>query len=351
MNRKRAALIAAAAGALAGFAAWSTREGSPTLTLTGLVTSDDVVVGPQIAGRLARLDVREGDLVRRGQLLAEIEPAELEADRSFFQHSAGVLASQVEESAASLGLQERETAARIAQASAGVGAAEADRAAAAAQLSEAAASLGRPEQLVQAGVGAEQDLDHARRTQEAAQARVASLDRTIEAQRAALALARAGAAQAEVRRAALAASRRLQRAAEAQRTKADVRLGYTRLVAPIDGVVDVRAARPGEFVAAGQPVVTLIDPDDLWVRADVEETYVGRIRLGDHLRVVLASGEARDGVVFHRGVDAGFATQRDVSRTKRDICTFEIRLRLDNQDRRLALGSTAKVELPLAAAR
>jgi multidrug resistance efflux pump len=111
--------------------------------------------------------------------------------------------------------------------------------------------------------------------------------------------------------------------------------------------VDVRAARTGEYVAAGQPVVTLINPDSLWVRADVEETYIDRVRLGDHLTVRLPSGEQRQGTVFFRGVDAGFATQRDVSRTKRDIKTFEIRLRIDNRDRRLADGMTAYVLLPL----
>jgi len=51
--------------------------------------------------------------------------------------------------------------------------------------------------------------------------------------------------------------------------------------------------------------------------------------------------------VFYRGADAAFATQRDVSRTKRDIKTFEIRLRVDNHDRVLAVGMTAYVLLPV----
>jgi HlyD family secretion protein len=93
--------------------------------------------------------------------------------------------------------------------------------------------------------------------------------------------------------------------------------------------------------------VTLINPDDLWVRADVEETYIDRVRIGDHIPVRLPSGQDVDGVVFYRGVDAGFATQRDVSRTKRDIKTFEIRLRCDNKERRLAVGMTAYVMLPV----
>src|SRR5262249_46151721 len=117
--------------------------------------------------------------------------------------------------------------------------------------------------------------------------------------------------------------------------------------APIDGIVDVRAVRLGEVVNPGQAVVTLINPDDLWVRADVEETYIDRVRLGDRITIRLPSGDERQGTVFYRGVDAGFATQRDVSRTKRDIRTFEIRLRADNSDRRLAVGMTAYVLLPV----
>ena len=53
------------------------------------------------------------------------------------------------------------------------------------------------------------------------------------------------------------------------------------------------------------------------------------------------------GTVIFRGVDATFATQRDVSRTKRDIKTFEVRLTLDNADRALAVGLTAYVQLPI----
>jgi HlyD family secretion protein len=136
-------------------------------------------------------------------------------------------------------------------------------------------------------------------------------------------------------------------AAGAQKSKADVRLGYTEVRAPISGVVAVLAARQGEVISVSQPILTLINPDDLWVRADVEETYIERIRLGDSLTVRLPFGTERRGTVFYRAVDADYATQRDVSRSKRDIKTFEIRLRLDNGDRRLWPGLTAYVLLPM----
>jgi len=100
-------------------------------------------------------------------------------------------------------------------------------------------------------------------------------------------------------------------------------------------------------VNPGQGIVTLINEDDLWVRADVVETYISRILPGQKMKVRLPDGTERDGTVYYRGIDADFATQRDVSRTKRDIKTFEVRLRCDNKDRALAIGMTAYVLLPV----
>src|SRR5205085_8505014 len=138
----------------------------------------------------------------------------------------------------------------------------------------------------------------------------------------------------------VAANEQQRAAAAAERTKAEVRLSYSEIRAPMDGIVDVKAARSGEVLNAGHPVVTLINPDELWIRADVEETYIDRVRIGDHLQIRWPSGATTDGEVFYRAADAGFATQRDVSRTKRDVKTFEIRLRFDNRERRVAVGMT-----------
>ena len=86
------------------------------------------------------------------------------------------------------------------------------------------------------------------------------------------------------------------------------------------------------------------------MRADVEESYIDSVRLGDKFaRCACPPAREREGTVFFRGMDADYATQRDVSRTKRDIKTFEIRLRCDNHDRALAVGMTAYVTLPLPA--
>lgn len=327
------------------------RTASPNVELTGVVTTDDVVLAPQVSGRLVKLLVREGDRVSRGQEIAEIEPSELEADRAFYTRTVDEIASQVDESAASLRLQELEHAAKVRQAAAALASAESDRTVAAAQLADAQTTLNAQDRLARAGAVPEQEREHALRAYEVAKARLESLDRQVDAQRAALDLAKTSAQQAVMRRASLAAIRHQQDAAEAQQRKAEVRVGYTKLTAPSDGIVDVRATHPGEFVGVGQAVLTLVDPDDYWVRADVEESLIDGLRIGDHVKVRLPSGDERDGTIFFRGVNAAFATQRDVSRTKRDIRTFEIRLRVDNRDRRLALGLTVAVLIPTSGLR
>ena len=254
------------------------------IILTGIVTTDEVIVSPEIQGRLQQLLVKEGDAVTSHELLAVIQPQEQLADAAYYSSNQQQFAAQVKQ-------------------------AEAD-------LENARLIYQRYEPLYKHQAVSEQDYDQARTAYDAALAHVESLKEQTEG-------------------------------AAAQKEKAMVQLGYTRIFAPFDGIVDTRAALQGEVVNPGQAIVTLINPDDLWVRADVEETYIDRVRLGDRLEVKLPSGAVRQGTVFYRGVDADYATQRDVSRTKRDIKTFEIRLRCDNRDRRLAVGMTVYVTLPL----
>lgn len=345
MAKRLLPLLVVAAVAYGGYT-YATRP--PTsLTLTGLVTTHDVSVAPQIGGRLVALAVKEGDSVTKGQVVAEIEPSELAADRAFYEASAEGAASQMSEAEAALRLQQQQLRDQIAQAEATVATAEAQVVAAQAEAERARVTLDRTRELSRAQLATGQALDDARTGFDAAQARVASLAKQVEASRAALALARTNAEQVAVRRSQVESSRHQLAAVGAQRDKAGVRLGFTKVVAPIDGVVDVEPVRLGEVVNTGQSVLTLINPDDLWVRADIEESYIDRVKIGDTLIVRLPSGEERTGTVFYRRADAGFATQRDVSRTKRDIRTFETRLRVDNADRKLAVGMTAYVLLPL----
>jgi RND family efflux transporter MFP subunit len=228
--------------------------------------------------------VKEGDTVTNGELLALIQPETQQADVSFYTSS------------------EQQAAADLAQAQA--------------DSENARLNFERIAGLYTNNVESVQTFDQSRTAYDSTVARVESAKKQIQS-------------------------------IAAQKQKAEVYLDYTKILAPTNGIVDTRAALQGEVVNPGQAIVTLINQDDLWVRADVEETYVDRIHLGDKLQVKLPSGATREGTVFYRSVDADYATQRDVSRTKRDIKTFEIRLRCDNSDRSLAVGMTAYVAMPL----
>ena len=108
-------------------------------------------------------------------------------------------------------------------------------------------------------------------------------------------------------------------------------------------LIRVRAAREGEVLTAGQPIITLVDFSDTWVRAAIPETESDHIGLGDTLRIRLPGGTITSGKVFFKAPEADFATQRDVSRRKRDIRTIVLKVRLDNPKDAYVPGMTAEV--------
>jgi HlyD family secretion protein len=111
--------------------------------------------------------------------------------------------------------------------------------------------------------------------------------------------------------------------------------------------VNVRAARQGEFVAAGAPIVTVMDLAQTWVYAPLPETQADSVKLGDSLRVVMPSGATVWGKVISKASEADFATQRDINGgIKRDIETVQIKLIIDNAGERFIPGMTADVYIP-----
>jgi multidrug resistance efflux pump len=344
MKRKIPLILLVVAAIAAGvyFAVFSRpRE----IVLTGMVTTDEVIVSSEIAGRLQQLLVRQGDAVTNGQLIAVIQPAERKAELDFYTKSAHQSSAQVAEAEADLAFQQAQTSNLIWQSEANLSATKDQVAQAVADLENAQLTFKREQELSKQNVDSPKEFDQARTAYDSAKARVDSLRHQTAAAEAAVGLAKSTSGQIASRRAALDASRDQHAAASAQAERALVQLDYTQIHAPTNGMVDVRAALQGEVVNPGQGIITLIDPGQLWVRADVEESYIDSITNGLTLPVRFPSGAQRTGTVFFRGIDADYATQRDVSRTKRDIKTFEVRLRCDNKDRALAVGMTAYITL------
>ncbi len=130
--------------------------------------------------------------------------------------------------------------------------------------------------------------------------------------------------------------------------EAKVDQSYAQVVSPIDGKVDVWAARQGEVVTIGAPIVTIMDLSETWVYAPLPETQADSVGLGDSLRVVMPSGDTFYGKVIAKAAEGDFATQRDVNSMKRDIKTIQLKLLIPNPGEKFVPGMTAYVYIPKA---
>jgi hypothetical protein len=92
--------------------------------------------------------------------------------------------------------------------------------------------------------------------------------------------------------------------------------------------------------------VTVTDLTQTWVYAPLPETEADSVQLGDMLRVVMPSGATLRGKVIAKAAEADFATQRDVSRRKRDIETVRLKLLIDNPGMKYVPGMLAEVYIP-----
>jgi multidrug resistance efflux pump len=320
----------------------STPRGSD-LDLIGTVDANQVIVSPQTSGRISKLLVDEGTQVKQGDLIATLDPSELEAQARAAAAVIDSLRSQVSATEATSIATRGSTTSSVANAQARLESARAQSLEAEATLQKIESDSRRTIQLAQQGVASDQDRVQAESNLKAQQAVVASFGQQVSAAQADLTTAIANTHQAHAAQSTVASTRAQVLNAEAQLKEAEVRLGYTKIYAPVNGTVSVRAAREGEFLNSGQPVVTIVDYTDTWVRAALPETQTDHIGLGDALRIRLPGGTMTSGKVFFKSPEADFATQRDVSHLKRDIRTIVLKVRLDNPRGAYVPGMTAEV--------
>ncbi len=313
------------------------------LVLIGTVDSNQVVVSPQVEGRIQKLLVDEGTPVKQGDLIALLDPSELEAE-------AGAAAATIDSMKYKVAETQSTSAAMQGSASSTVSNAQARLASTRAQLVQAEATLVRTEsdsrrmiELAKEGVESDQDRVQAEANLAAQKALVDSLQQQVSAAEADLQTAIANVNQAHAAKRTVESTQGQLANAEEMLKQAEVRLGYTKIYAPVTGTVSVRAAREGEVLNPGQPIVTIVDLSDTWVRAAIPETESDHIGLGDTLRIRLPGGTMTSGKVFFKSVEADFATQRNVNRRKRDIRTIVLKVRLDNPKGAFVPGMTADV--------
>jgi HlyD family secretion protein len=133
---------------------------------------------------------------------------------------------------------------------------------------------------------------------------------------------------------------------------ARINLGYTTLSAPFDGVVTVRQTELGEVVVPGTPVVTMADLDHIWLRAYVNETDVGRIRLGQSATVSTDSypNKRYAGRVSFIADKAEFTPKSVETHAERVSLVYRIKIDIANPNHELVPGMPADARIDLHAA-
>lgn len=316
------------------------------LVLIGVVDANDVVVTPRVQARLDSLLVDEGSEVKAGQLIARLESSELAAQAASVAASASGAVAQLSESRSSALQVTGTTEATLAAARSRLASAKATLAREQAQLTQDSAEAARAQMVARSGGLAPADVDRVNNAFHAQQAIVVARREEVGAAEADLSSAAQGTHAVAAAKSAVATTEARVRGARADSLAAATRLNYAELRSPVSGIVQVLAARRGELVGPGSPVAVIVDPEHLWVRVAAPETDAGAVAVGDSLDVRLASGEMLRGRVISKGAEGEFATQHDVSSSKRDIRAIALRVAIPNPRRTLVPGMTVTVVLP-----
>jgi len=345
MKRKRL-LIAASLLALV-LVVWAFMSIRPkNIVLIGVVDADETVVTPPVSARVDSLLVDEGSEVKAGQTIAMLDRGELAAQAQSAGASAASLRAQVEQASLSARQTAGETEGALASAQARLAAARADVARQEAELSRLRAEAGRASKLAESGGISPAELERATTSMHVQEETVTAAKQSLLAAEADVRRAHASALAAGAARGSVAATRARLQGAQADSAAASTRLGYALLTAPVNGVVQVLAARRGELVGPGSPVAVLVNTDRVWVRVAAPESDAGGVAVGDSLEVRFPSGATTKGRVISKSAEGEFATQHDVSASKRDIRAVAFRVAIANPKHLIVPGMTASVVLP-----
>ena len=245
------------------------------------MAGDLTPLAAKVSGYVARVAVTDYQTVRQGDLLVEIEPSDYRAQLA--QAEANVLAAQA--SLANIANQRAVQQALVRQAQATIQATSAD-------LQRYTLEAQRQRELVRDRLaGTPQLVEQADANQKRTEAQLALNGAQLEQQEALLAAIgiQERQLQAQVR------------AAEAQLELARNNLGYTRILAPADGMAGQRLVRPGQFVNVGTQVIAVMPLPNIWVVANLKETQVTNLRAGQPARVTV---DAFPGLVLTGKVDS-----------------------------------------------
>ncbi len=288
------------------------------IKVSGNIEATTVGTGFKIAGHVAQRLVDEGASIKKGQIIAKLETADLELD---------VANADAQLAAAHAALAQLTNGSRIqdvSAAQAGLRSAEADK-------QNAVVEYRRMQQLFSQGAISAQERDRSQTMYETAAARS---DQAYQQ----LSLVLEGPRQEEI---ALAAAKVEQ---SKQLLKlAQTRLGYSQIIAPIDGFVLSKNIEEGEYVSPGTAVVTIGDLEQVWLKAYIAENELGKVKLGQKVSVTTDTypNKIYNGHISFIASEAEFTPKNIQTTEERVKLVYRIKISIDNAAQELKPGMPA----------
>ena len=294
------------------------------LWVSGNIEITDAEVSFKIAGRVVERSASEGESVKAGQSVARLDTSELAQE---------VALRSAEVRAAEASLAELVTGSRpeeIAQSEAVVRRMQAD-------VARARADFKRLKKLYEQDNVSGQDYDAAKSAVEVTTAKLGEAQEQLR-------LVQKGPRIEKVER----ARAQLQQAKEAL-ALAETRLGYATLTSPLTGVVLSHNIEPGEFVAPGTPIVTVGDLAHVWLRAYIDETDLGRVKVGQVVKVTADTypDKVYEGRVSFIASQAEFTPKSVQTKKERVKLVYRTKITVDNPHMELKAGMPADARIVL----
>ncbi|MDD2335506.1 MAG: efflux RND transporter periplasmic adaptor subunit [Geobacteraceae bacterium] len=299
-----------------------TKHNNGRIRVSGNIEVTAVELSFKIPGRVTERPVDEGEQVKTGEVVARMDPADL-------LHEAA--SRRAEAQAARAQLTELETGYRkeeVAQAEAILQRIEAE-------AERLRIDFSRQQQLFKKEVISARDFDASRAAYESSQANVREAQERLK-------LLKSGPRKETIDQA-----RARLRSAEAILALAETRLGYATLVSPVQGLVLSKNIEPGEQVAVGTPVITIGMLKEVWLRAYISETDLGRVQVGQNATVTTDTypGKKYQGTITFISPEAEFTPKSVQTEKERVKLVYRIKITIPNLNNELKPGMPADAEL------
>jgi HlyD family secretion protein len=256
-------------GSLVYFGQWQSQRGE--LYYSGTIEATNSNLAFQVSGRVINVAVREGNAVKKDQLLAELDPTEFQSKKEQAQANHSRSINTRDQMATILNIYKSTLPADVVRAETSVTSARD-------VMDDARKNYQRYEQLFKRGVVTEKERDSVKLSYDTAKSKLDDAE-------AALRQAKSNLKKIEATEQEIEAAVSQIRQAKAASEQSDIQLQYTRLLAPYNGIITSRNVEPGEVVSPGREVLTMADLETVDLKIFVDETEIGKVKPGQDVDV------------------------------------------------------------------